>query len=353
MSGTSAATTPVPGEHPVDGHAASEDAARTRSAAYVALLKPRIALLVVVTTAVGYATAVRFGDIAGWTWLGAFGSLLGTASSCMAAAAFNQILERRVDGLMPRTRNRPLPRGDLGVGEAVWLAVTLTVLGQGLLCVCGTPLASWIALFTIASYALLYTPLKRVTSWSVWIGAVPGALPPVIGYAAATGHPLAMAPAVTGGGVLGGPIGPGLDAVLPVSFGYLGPAAWLLFAILFFWQVPHFLCIAELYRDDYAAGGMPMAPVRDARDGGNRTGREAVFGTAVLVGVTVLPWWLGYAGLAYLVIAGAASLLFAGQAWRFVIDRRRDTARRLFLGSLLYLPVVLLAWVLNPAGGAI
>ena len=318
---------------------AATPAADRRLGAYSELLKPRIAVLVVVTTALGFALGVRFGDIAAWTWLGLLGSLAGTAASCMAAAAFNQALEHRTDGLMRRTAARPLPSGRLTRGEAWACGGVLALPGQGLLCTCGTPLASLVAGVTILLYAGVYTPLKRITSWSVWIGAVPGALPPVIGFAAATAQPAWAAP--TGGSLELG--------LLPQSFGHLTPVAWLPFLLMFFWQIPHFLAIAYLYRSDYAAAGMPMVPVLDARPGagGGRTGRQAVIGTLLLLGVGALPFSLGVAGGAYLLVSSVAGLAFAWTAWRFIKEPSRATARALFLGSLLYLPVVLGVLVLD------
>ena len=330
-----------------DGVSAASGAADGRAAAYWALLKPRIALLVVLTTGLGYALGVRFGGVAAWTWLGLLGSLIGTAASCMAAAAFNQAIEHRTDGLMRRTAKRPLPSGRLTRAEAYACGGVLALLGQGLLCTCGTPLASLVAGVTIVLYAAVYTPLKRVTSWSVWVGAVPGALPPVIGFAAATAHPSWAA-----GGSDGGAYG-----LLPQSFGHLTAEAWLPFLLMFFWQVPHFLAIAFLYRADYAAAGMPMVPVLDQRVGGGRrpgrrTGRQAFIGTALLLAVGVVPVTMGMAGWWYLAVSTAAGAWFAWRAWRFVRGSDEASARSLFFASLVYLPVVLGALVLNPVGGA-
>ncbi len=295
------AVVPVPGVFTSSSHKLRD---------YVTLCKPRIALMVVITAGIGFALSVRHEGIV-WTWLQLVGSLVGTAASCMSASVFNQAWERRTDALMPRTARRPMPMGRVSMAEAVGLGTALAMLGQGLLCVCGTHLSSLLAALTIASYVLVYTPMKRATPWALWVGAVPGAMPPLIGYAAASGN--------------------------------VGTAGWIVFAIMFIWQVPHFLAIAWLYRDDYAKAGMKMLPVIDPT--GRRTIIEALLTAALLLPVGLLPTWMGFAGRWYYIVALVCGVVFTGYAARWAARRDRDGARQLFLASLVYLPVVLTAWM--------
>ncbi|MEM8782614.1 MAG: heme o synthase [Planctomycetota bacterium] len=296
---------------------------------YVALTKPRIARLVTVTAGLGFALAVAAGEA--WTWWGLLGSLAGTAASCMAAAVFNQVWEKHTDARMPRTSNRPIAAGRVSREQAVWFGVALALLGQGMLCAAGTPLASAIAGVTILLYVLVYTPMKRLSPWALWVGAVPGALPPVIGYAAAT----RSTPQSFAWG----------DFVWTVEvFGRVDAIAWAVFAVMVFWQVPHFLGIAWMYRDDYAKGGLPMRPVVDPT--GRWTSVEALVGCGLLLIAALSPLWLGVGGVAYAVVSGLACLAFTATAVRFA--RRRDdaSARRMFFVSLPVLPVLLGAVVM-------
>ena len=281
---------------------------------WVALTKPRITRMVVLTAGLGFAMAVWAG--AAWTWAGLIGTLLGTAASCAAAGVGNQVLEREADARMPRTADRPVAAGRVAPRDALGFAAVLAVLGQGILCTLGTPLASALAALTILLYVGVYTPMKPRTSGSLWVGAVPGALPPVIGYAAASS---------------------GLPGT--AWFGGTSAAIWWVFAVMFFWQIPHFLAIAWKYKEDYAAGGMAMLPVVDPS--GRRTGRQAVIGAALLlasVGIPVatgtLAWWAALP-------AGVAAAAY--MAWSVGFARRLDAAstRRLFLSSLVVLPVLL------------
>ncbi len=317
-------TTPPPNPAPLsptfadDGLAAAPPAEYTlrhRLADYRILVKPRITRLVVITAGLGFALAARQTDA--WTWLGLIGTLVGTALSCMAASVFNQAYEHRTDALMPRTRNRPLAAQRLPMGEALALGAALTLAGQGLLCLWGTHLASALAAFTIFSYALIYTPLKRVSPLSLYVGSLPGAIPPLIGYAAVTGH-----------------------LYLPDA-----GLAWLVFAVMAVWQVPHFLAIGYLYRDDYAAADLAMHAVRDPS--GRSTFRNAMLTSVLLLIVSLLPTLLGYTGwiaFALALACGSVFLALAVDLWR---KRDRPSARRLFFGSLIYLPIVLAALVLD------
>ena len=285
---------------------------RSRLADWVELCKLRITAMVVITTYVGFA----LGEAAavnppGLAALAA--TLIGTALCCMGASCLNQAYERDSDALMHRTRNRPLPAGRIATAEAVALGLLLGVTGTGLLAALATVPAAAFAAFTIVSYAVIYTPLKRVTTLNTPIGAVPGALPPVIGYAAATGE--------------------------------VGPAAIALWAIMFLWQLPHFLAIAWLYREDYARADMKMLPVVDA-DGAS-TFRQMLIGSLALVPVGLAPTTLGIAGTAYFVIALVSGVAFTAFAVALVITRTRIAARAMFFASLVYLPVVLIAMMID------
>jgi len=305
--------------------APTRSAAARRTADYKALVKPGIARMVVITTAVGFFLAHRAG-YTGWSWGGLIGVLAGTGLSCMAASVLNQVWERRTDARMPRTARRPLARAQdpVPVSEALALAATLTLLGQGLVCLCGTPLASSLAAATILGYVLVYTPLKKRTRAALYLGGIPGAIPPLIGYAAVTGT------------LLGGAAG----------------TVWILFAVMCVWQLPHFLAIGYLYRDDYAAGGMRMHAVLDPT--GRSSYRESIVWCVLLLPLGALPTLLGYSGCVSLVVTLAAGVAFLYTALRWrrrACDAHatpqdvRDAARRMFFASLIYLPVALTAIV--------
>ncbi len=307
---------------------------------FVALTKPRITRMVVVTAGLGFALAVLHAGEA-WTWLGVIGSLAGTAASCMAASVFNQVWERRTDALMPRTQDRPVAAGRVSPGQAIWFGIALALLGQGLLCACGTPVASALAGVTILLYVLVYTPMKRRSPWALWVGAIPGALPPVIGYAAATrSTDLTLQ--------WGSSAGSGASGAWVIeSFGRVDAIAWVVFAVMLFWQVPHFLAIAWKYRADYAAGGMKMRPV--LRPDGKSTAAESLIGAALLVAAALWPVLDGTFGWGY----GTAALLITGgflfTAVGFAQQLTERAAMRMFFGSLIVLPallgaVVVAAW---------
>jgi heme o synthase len=266
---------------------------------FVALTKPRITTLVVLTALVGFVMASS-GPPAAWPLLAA---LVGTGLVAAGASALNMVLERDTDALMLRTRNRPLASGRMRVPEAVGFGLGITALGLlGLFQLSGS-LPAAVAFVTWFTYLFCYTPLKRRTSLSTLVGAVPGALPPVIGWAAARG-------AIDGG-------------------------AFVLFAILFLWQVPHFLAIASIYREDYARGGLPMLPVVDAS--GRLTGRQAVAHTLALLLVSLLPTAVGLDGRAYLVGALLLGATLLGFSLRLAVLRTVTAARALFLASVVYL----------------
>jgi protoheme IX farnesyltransferase len=299
--------------HIVDG-ASMPAAERTRSVArsdrildFLTLTKPRLNLLVLVTTLAGLYLA----SPGGVTLALAAHTLIGTALVAGGAAALNQVWERETDRRMRRTSGRPLPRGRLGVAESSWFGVLLSAIGLAQLALGTTPAAAVVAALTLCSYVLVYTPLKTRTSLATLVGAVPGALPPVIGWAAATG-----------------------SVTLP---------AVVLFGIVFFWQMPHFLAIAWMYRDDYASAGIPLLPV--VEPDGRRTGRQALLYTAALWPVSILPALVGLAGAPYSAIATSLGIVFIWLSAVFARDRSADAARQLFLFSITYLPLLLGALV--------
>jgi protoheme IX farnesyltransferase len=275
-----------------------------RSADFLALTKPRLNLLVLITTLAG----LYLGAPDGVAPLLLFHTLVGTALVAGGASALNQVWERETDGMMRRTRMRPVPDGRMDVTEGARFGILLSVLGLVQLTLGVNLPAAIVAAVTLASYILLYTPLKRRTWLSTLIGAFPGALPPVIGWAAATGR--------------------------------IDLAAVSLFAIVFLWQMPHFFAIAWLYRDDYARAGLPLLPV--VEPDGRSTGRQALLYAAALLPVSLAPAALGLAGSLYIGVAtvlGAALVTFSAC---FARDRSSVAARRLFLASIVYLPLV---WV--------
>lgn len=280
----------------------------SRVADFLALTKPRLNLLVLLTTAAAY----RLG-LDGPLDLTPFAhTLMGTALVAGGAAALNQVWERESDRLMTRTRLRPLPDARLGTGEATWFGRILALAGLVQLAVFVNALTALVALATLVSYVWWYTPLKFRTSLSTIVGALPGALPAVIGWTGATNQ--------------------------------LTPEAWVLFGIVFMWQMPHFLAIAWMYRDEYARAGMPLLPV--IHPDGRSTGRQASLYTAGLLPLTLMPTLMGMASAYYLagaVVLGACLLVLSLE---FSLVRTHAAARRLFFGSILYLPLLwgLLVW---------
>lgn len=288
-----------PASHAVDGVASVHTGSVTD---FWTLTKPRLNLLVLVTTLGGlYLAAPK-----GVPLSRLLHALIGTALVAGGAAALNQVWERRIDGLMRRTQSRPLPAGRLGATEGGVFGVVLSAVGMIELAWQVNLLSAGVAALTLVSYVLLYTPLKTRTSLATLIGAIPGALPPVIGWAAATNT-------VT------------LSAIV-------------LFGIVFFWQMPHFLAIAWLYREDYARAGIPLLPVLEAD--GRRTGLQALLYTAGLWPVSLMPVLVGLAGLPYGIVATALGVVFLVLSALFARDRTTRSARRLFLYSIIYLPVL-------------
>jgi len=284
-------------------------AARSRTNDFVALAKPRLNLLVVASALAGYV-------MAGGEMLDAIRvvcTVVGTALVAGGASAINQVLERVPDSLMRRTRLRPMADGRLQPFEGIAFGMALVLAGLSILAAAVNLLSAAVALTTLLTYALIYTPLKRRTSFATVIGAIPGALPPVIGWAAARGT--------------------------------LSQGAWVLFAIVFLWQLPHFLAIAWMYREDYGRAGFPMLPVIEPD--GRSTARQAVFYCAALLPVSLAPTLLGMASVVYFVTALGLGLLFLGLTLKFARTRAVADARRLFFGSIIYLPIL---WILMIAG---
>jgi protoheme IX farnesyltransferase len=230
-----------------------------------------------------------------------------------SAAMLNQVAEMRRDGLMRRTANRPLPAGHARRTTVFAVAVLLGYAGCTVLAMGTTLMAATFAGVNILLYVLLYTPLKPRTTLNTLVGAVTGAIPPVIGWTAATGS--------------------------------IAPGAWALFAILFVWQIPHFLALAWLYRADYTAGGFVMLPSRDPD--GTATGQACLLSSLMLVPVSLLGTMSGIAGFGYAAVAFAAGLWLSWLSLRFLLERSDARARRLFLASLIYLPVLLGALVID------
>jgi protoheme IX farnesyltransferase len=270
------------------------------------LTKSGITAMVALSAASGMLLASATHDAPPALWVH---TLLGTALVAAAASALNQIVERDSDALMRRTAQRPLPAGRLQPDVAWLWAGALGLAGLLELALGANLLAAALAAATLVGYVCVYTPLKRVSSLSTVIGAVPGAVPPMVGWAAVQGT--------------------------------LGLGAWALFALLFFWQMPHFLAIAWMYRADYARGGFPMLSVDD--EDGLRTSRQALFYCAALVPVSLLPAALGLAGGVYFAGALLAGSWFLATSAAFVLDRSSAAAKRLLLVSVFYLPVVLAA----------
>jgi protoheme IX farnesyltransferase len=298
----------TPPARPVAGAALA--ISRVRVADYLELTKPRIASLVLITTIVGFVLGSH-GVVDGW---GLLHVVLGTALAAAGANALNQWMEREHDARMSRTASRPLPAGRLGVLDALAFGIVVSVAGIAYLLAFSHPLAAATAIASLISYLLMYTPLKRRTPWCTVVGAFPGALPPVIGYVAASGT--------------------------------LDVQVLLLFLILFVWQIPHFWAIGWMYRRDYRRAGYPILPVVDAD--GRRTGRQVVLLCALMLPLGAAPYWFGLAGGVYLFGAAVLGALFFALGVRFAQSKTRASARRLMLASVAYLPLLLGLLILNP-----
>jgi len=269
---------------------------------YTELTKPRITWLILMSTAVGYF----FGHRGAWAFWPILHTLLGTGLIASGTAALNQWYERDADRKMRRTAGRPIPSGRLSPERALRFGIMLSLLGFGELGFEVNWLAAPLGMITLLSYLFLYTPLKQKTPLSTLVGAFPGAMPPIIGYAAASGV---------------------LDA-----------PAWALFAILFFWQFPHFLAIAWMYREDYERAGIVMLPV--VQPDGRSTARQIVLYSLALIPVSLVPSLLGMSGNIYLAGASALGLWYLYSGVRVAFDRTILRARAVLLVSVIYLPLI-------------
>jgi len=278
---------------------------------YWELTKPEINFLIAMTAAAGYWMGSR-AALPHFPWMPFLHTLFGTVLVASGAATLNQLIELRYDAQMRRTARRPLASGRIAPSHALWFGVLLSVFGVVYLAISTNALASLLAALTLLSYLFLYTPLKRITSLCTLVGAIPGAAPPLIGWAAARGH--------------------------------LDPAAWLLFAVVFLWQFPHFMSIAWMYREDYARAGYLVLP------SGENTNRFVIWQTVVSA-VVLLPVGLiltisHLSGVVYFGGALAIGGIFLYYSARFAICRTNVAARQLLLVSILYLPAVFALLVL-------
>jgi heme o synthase len=287
----------------------TDKSARTRMFDLAELVKARLTLLVLLTTAAGF----YLGAQSPFSYAALFHAVFGTAAAAAGAAALNQWWERKLDALMRRTKMRPVPAGRIRAAEALTLGIVLSIFGVGYLAIACNALSATLAAVTILIYIFCYTPLKRASTANTLVGAVPGAIPPMIGWAAARGT---------------------IDA-----------GAWSLFAILLLWQLPHFFAIAWMYRDDYSRAGFRMISSDDRS--GERSASQSVFFCILLLVIAGLPTFLGIATPVYLAIELALGGLFIAVAMRFLKRRTAGAARLLFVTSIVYLPLLLGALVLT------
>src|SRR2546426_9177101 len=272
-------------------------------AVFAELIKARLTFLVVVTTLVGFYVGFQ-GEM---DYALMLHTVLGTALVAGGAAALNQLMERELDARMRRTEGRPLPSGRMHPDTALIFGGVSSVAGLVYLALAVNQITSFLGAISLASYLFVYTPLKRTTTLNTAIGAVPGALPPLMGWTAARGE--------------------------------ISVEGWSLFAILFFWQLPHFLAIAWMYREDYARAGFAMLPVFDSS--GERTGRQTVSHTMGLLPISLGPFLFNLAGAVYLCGALLLSTVFLWCAIRFSRELTNQRARQLFYMSIIYLPLLL------------
>jgi len=275
---------------------------REKLAAYVELTKPRIALMLVLTSAAGF----YLGSVGTFDFVLFVNAMIGIALLAFGVATLNQYIERDIDRLMERTAGRPLPTGRLSNTEALVFGILQCAVAEVYLYFLVNPLTAALGLVVIFGYVFLYTPLKTRTSASTAIGAIPGAMPPLMGWTAASND---------------------------ITLG-----AWSLFVILFLWQFPHFLAIALMYRDEYAKAGIKMLPVLEAD--GRITARQIVSFTFMLLAASLAPFFLGMAGVVYLFGALVLGLWFLFESVRTARTRTKESARRLLMVSVIYLPLI-------------
>ena len=275
----------------------------SRANAYIALTKPDVSFLVLMTTAAGYYMGTR-GQV---SWLHMSHVIFGTLLIAGGTAALNHYVERESDRYMRRTASRPLPSGVLQPGRALAFGIALAIAGTVDLYFAAGALASGLGVLTCVSYLLAYTPLKKRTVWATFVGAFPGAIPPMIGWVAATGS--------------------------------LDRGAWLLFGILFLWQFPHFYAISWMYREDYARAGIMMLPVVDRE--GTRTFRQIILCAAALVGVSLLPAVLGLAGIVYFFGALVVCTALLQVCLWAASNKTNARAKWLMHATVLHIPLLL------------
>lgn len=274
---------------------------------YVELTKPRIALMVVVTAAIGYFLAINQHGIVGNVQLFLV-SMLGVALAGGGASVLNQYLERDVDSKMDRTKNRPLVTGVISPAVALYVGVFMALGGCFLLLFYVNMLTAFLVLQSTFLYVLVYTPMKRLTWWNTSIGAIPGAMPPLMGWAAATNS---------------------LDA-----------GAWILFAVMYIWQHPHFFAIAWMYREDYERGGLKMLPV--VKPDGKNMSVQVIGFSLLMIPVSLAPTFIDMSGWVYFAGAFVLGLFFLASSIAFVREKSLDNARSLMRVSLIYLPLLLI-----------
>ena len=282
---------------------------RERVNGYYELTKPRLSFMSVLTAIIGYLAADPSRDLIVLSSL-----IIGTSLAAGGAAVLNQWLEREADAKMERTKDRPIPSGQIIPFNALMFGLGLSIFGSYFLYAGANPLSGLLTAITVASYVLLYTPLKKLTTWNTLIGAIPGALPPLIGWAAAEGR--------------------------------ISTLGWILFVVLFLWQMPHFFAIAWTYRKDYQVGGFIM--LSNADENGAAVALQSFVFAIALVISTLLPTILGYASLGFGAVAFITGYYILRPAWLFLIAEDRDaSARRLFITSIFYLPALLIPLVLD------
>ncbi len=272
---------------------------------YLELTKPRITGFILMSTAIGFLCGANYAGLSfASTWLPLIHTLIGTGLIASGTAALNQWYERVADAKMNRTKQRPIPSGRVTPAHALWFAILLSIAGFAELWIGTNRLTALLGALTLAMYLFIYTPLKQRSPVSTTIGAIPGAMPPLIGFAAAAGT--------------------------------LTAGAWVLYAILFLWQFPHFYAIAWMYREDYARAGIRMLPV--VEPDGASTARRMIWFSLLLIPVSLLPRFLGMAGTVYLAGAIGLGAMFAYSAMRVWSERTTVRARQVLLASVVYLP---------------
>lgn len=275
-----------------------------RCNSFAELTKPRITSFILMSAAIGFLFGAHLAPH--WNWIALINMLLGTGLLASGTAALNQWYENEGDALMRRTRNRPIPSGRVTAREGLWFGVAVSLAGFADLCLGVNLLTGFLGLFTLVTYLFIYTPLKRVSPVSTTIGAIPGAMPPLIGYAAASGR--------------------------------LNFEAGILYAILFLWQFPHFYAIAWMYREDYARAGIRMLPV--VEPDGDSTSRRIVLFSMALVPMSLAPAFFSMAGNVYLYGALVLGVLVLAAGFRAASQRTMLCARQVLLASVVYLPLL-------------